>query len=215
MDFGLAFTFPFQDEKWIGKILIAAVISIIPIIGLIAVLGWSIEIGRRVIQGEKHPLPDWGDFMGLLTLGFKGFLVALIFSIPVLVLSVPIIGISVFAGSGSDDVLVTIVGLLVFCASCLILLYSIVLVITIPAAFGRLAATDSIAETLNVRELWNVVNSAPGAYLIVVLGYIVAGFIGGLGAIFCGVGLFVTMAYALAVEGHLFGQAYVEGTSEA
>lgn len=37
MDLGLAFTFPFQDENWLQKILIAGLIMLIPFLGWLAV----------------------------------------------------------------------------------------------------------------------------------------------------------------------------------
>ena len=60
-----------------------------------------------------------------------------------------------------------------------------------------------------------MIRSAPGAYLIVLLGYLVASFIASLGIIVCVIGMFVTGAYAAAVSGHLFGQAYRVSTAEA
>jgi hypothetical protein len=98
---------------------------------------------------------------------------------------------------------------------CLTFSYAIALLFALPASYGRLAATDGLGESLNVKALWTIVSNAPSAYLIVLLGYIVAGFIASLGSILCLVGVFLTTAYSLAVEGHLLGQAYLEGTREA
>jgi hypothetical protein len=215
MDFGLAFSFPFQDEKWIEKIVIAALLSIIPIIGWIAVLGWSIEVGRRVINGDQEVLPAWTDFGGLLTLGFKGFVASLIFSIPLMLVWLPFGFISAIVGSADGDAAAAIISFISFCFICLTFVYSIALLFFIPASFGRLAATDGLGEALNVGKLWNLIQRAPSAYLLVLLGYIVAGFIASLGGILCFVGAFLTTAYALAVEGHLLGQAYQEGAAEA
>ena len=215
MDFGLAFSFPFQDEKWIEKIVVAALISLIPIVGWFALLGWSIEIGRRVINGDEEVLPDWNDFGGLLTLGFKGGLAALVFSIPLIVVWFPL-GIFLGLVSTADlDAAETLITLVSFCVICLTFTYSIALLLALPASYGRLAATDGLGDSLNVREIWTIVSNAPGAYLIVLLGYFVAGFIASLGSILCLVGIFLTTAYALAVEGHLLGQAYLEGTADA
>jgi len=215
MDFGLAFSFPFQDEKWIEKIVVAALISIIPIIGWFALLGWSIEIGRRVINGDKQVLADWSDFGGLLTLGFKAWVAALVFSIPLIIVWVPVGLFSGLIGSTDGDAAGAIISIVSFCMICLTFTYSIALLFFLPASYGRLAATDGLGESLNIRELWTIVRNAPSAYLIVLLGYIVAGFIASLGSILCLVGVFLTTAYSLAVEGHLLGQAYVEGTREA
>ena len=215
MDFGLAFSFPFQDEKWIEKIVIGAVISIIPIIGTFALLGWSIEIGRRVINGDEEVLPDWSDFGGLLTLGFKGGLAALVFSIPLIVVWFPLGIFSGLVSTADLDAAETLITLVSFCVICLTFTYSIALLLALPASYGRLAATDGLGDSLNVREIWTIVSNAPGAYLMVLLGYFVAGFIASLGIILCLVGIFLTTAYALAVEGHLLGQAYLEGTADA
>jgi hypothetical protein len=215
MDFGLAFSFPFQDEKWIEKIVIAAVISIIPIIGWFALLGWSIEIGRRVINGDKEVLADWSDFGGLLTLGFKAWLAALVFSIPLIIVWIPVGLFSGLIGSTDGDAAGAIISLVSFCMICLTFTYSVALLFAIPVSYGRLAATDGeIGEALNFRELWNIVSNAPSAYLIVLLGYLVASFIASLGTILCVIGVFLTTAYSLAVEGHLLGQAYKEGTAK-
>ena len=215
MDFGLAFSFPFQDEKWIEKIVIAAVISIIPIIGWFALLGWSIEIGRRVINGDDEVLADWSDFGGLLTLGFKAWVAALVFSIPLILVWIPVVIFTGVIGSADGDAAGAIITLVSFCMICLTFTYTIALLFALPASYGRLAATDGLADSLNFRELWNIVSNAPSAYLIVLLGYFVAGFIASLGTILCFVGIFLTTAYSLAVEGHLLGQAYKEGTAKA
>jgi hypothetical protein len=210
MDFGLAFSFPFQDEEWIKKLLIAAVMVLIPIVGWLAVFGWSLEITRRVISGAEVPLPPWTDFGGFLTLGLKAFVVGLIFSIPSFILAVP-------AGLASAvidaDELMAVGTIITFCFSCLIILYSIVIAFALPASLGRLAATDSLGEALNVAKLWGMIRAAPSGYLIVILGYIATGIVAPLGAIACGIGLFITIAYSLVVEGHLYGQAYKEATA--
>ncbi len=215
MDFGLAFSFPFQDEKWIEKIVIAAVISVIPIVGWFALLGWSIEIGRRVINGDEEVLPDWSDFGGLLALGFKAWIAALVFSIPLIIVWIPVVIFSAIAGSADGDAAAVIVSIVSLCVIGLTFIYSIALLLALPASYGRLAATDGLGDSLNVREIWTIVSNAPGAYLVVLLGYFVAGFIASLGSIACLVGVFLTTAYSLAVEGHLLGQAYLEGTADA
>jgi len=212
MDFAQAFSFPFQDKEWIKKIVVTALISLIPILGGIAVLGWSLEVARRLIRGEAPVLPDWSNFGGLLSLGIKGFVVSLVLSIPLIVLYLPASLLSAFADSEQMATLLSIVSI---CTGCLGLLYAIAFMFVLPAAYGQLAATDSLAEAFNVRKLVSLIRNAPAAYLIVVLGLLVAGIIAPLGVILCVIGVFFTFAYTLAVEGHLFGQAYLEGSKAA
>jgi uncharacterized membrane protein len=63
MDFGLAFSYPFQDQDWLKKLGIAGLLMIIPVFGWLVVAGWAIEITRRVIRHDMPLLlPDWNDF---------------------------------------------------------------------------------------------------------------------------------------------------------
>ena len=75
MEFGKSFTYVFEDDDWIVKILLAAVIAFIPIIGPLAVAGWGVEITKRAIRKDPEQLPDWGDFVNYL---IKGLVVILI-----------------------------------------------------------------------------------------------------------------------------------------
>ena len=211
MDFGLAFSFPFQDEEWIKKVAIAGVLVLIPIVGWFAVLGWSLEVSKRVIAGDKETLPAWTDFGGFMSLGLKAVVVLLIFLIPIFVIVLPTSFASTLVDSADLETIVTVV---IICVSCIVVFYAIVLAFVVPASFGRLAATGSIGEALNVGKLWGMIRAAPSAYLIAILGYIAAGFVGGLGTFACGIGLLLTLAYSLAVEGHLNGQAYQEAVAQ-
>ena len=75
MDFGKAFSYVFDDEDWIKKIGIGALLSLIPIVGWFVILGWGVEITKRVINKNPEILPDWSDFGGYLTRGFLAFVV--------------------------------------------------------------------------------------------------------------------------------------------
>jgi len=211
MDFGLAFSFPFQDQQWVKKILITAVLILVPIIGWIAVLGWSLEVARRVIRRHPEPLPDWSEFGALLGLGFKGFLIGIVLSIPAWVISLPSVALSAFAQDSQD--LQTIVTIVSLCTSCVSILYSIVLAFAAPAAYGELAATDQIGSALNPARLWQLVRAAPVPYLIAILGTLVGSIVASLGVIACVVGVFFTFAYYAALAGHLYGQAYLQASA--
>lgn len=211
MDFALAFSFPFQDEEWIKKIAIGAVLCL-TVIGIIPVFGWSLMVTKRVITGESPTLPDWSDFGGAIMLAIKGIVVAFVLSLPILIVVVPVSLASTLITDG--ETVTTILAVVNVCMSCVVLLYSILLAFAVPAAYGRLAATESIGAALNIGKLVAMLRAAPSAYLIAVLGLIVAGFVSSLGVILCVVGVFATTAYALAVEGHLYGQAYKEAAAQ-
>ncbi|HEX9597358.1 MAG TPA: DUF4013 domain-containing protein [Anaerolineales bacterium] len=215
MDFGLAFSFPFQDEKWVTKLLIAAGLSLIPVIGQIVVLGWSLEITRRVIQGNPEPLPDWSDFGGYLMLGLKGLVVGFVLSLPMILFGILYgVGTGVVASAMDPDAGATVASLLSICFACFAFLYGLVIAVGAPAAMGILAATDQIGAALSPGSILAHFRAAVGPYIIAILGvWVVFGIVGPLGIIACGIGLFVTQAYAFVVSGHLYGQAYNAATA--
>jgi hypothetical protein len=44
MDVGRAFAFTFEDQDWLKKIAVVAIISLIPVIGQLWLLGWSSKL---------------------------------------------------------------------------------------------------------------------------------------------------------------------------
>jgi hypothetical protein len=216
MDFGKAFSYQFEDQDWIKKILIAAVIPLIPIIGSLIVAGWGVEITKRVIHREPVPLTDWTDFGGYLGKGFKMVVIAIVYALPLIIVGIcPSVLLTVPASTdGSNDTLMYVAYAATACFGLIFFLYSILLAFMIPAALGRFADTDQMGAALKFREVFALVKAAPMAYLMVILGTIVSSFIGSLGAIACGVGALATTAYASSINAHLQGQAYLEATSQ-
>lgn len=205
MDFGLAFSFPFQDEEWIKKILLTGVIILIPVVGQIAVMGWALTITRRIIRNDPEPLPDWSDFGGYLGLGFKAFVIVTVFVLPIIILTTPA---SLMTGFIEDDTMMTIFSVVTMLCGCISLIYGLAMGFILPAALGRLAATDELKSAFQLGAVFAIVKAQPGAYLMVMLGGLLASLISSLGTIACGIGVLATAAYAQAIYGHLWGQAY-------
>jgi hypothetical protein len=129
-----------------------------------------------------------------------------VYAIPLIIFYVPIIVLTTMAGqSDTIDTVITIAGL---CCGGLMLLYGLLLLVVLPAAMGNYLATDLMGAAFRFGEVFGLLRAAPGAYLMVLLGGLVAGFIGSLGSIACLIGVLATAAYASAVMGHLYGQAY-------
>lgn len=213
MNFGQAFTYVFEDPDWAKKVLIPALIAIIPIVGQIFLIGWMLDIVRRVIARNPRPLPEL-DFGRQFMEGLKGMVISLVYALPIFILEIPI-----FITTGSvnnqnfdPNTAGPLVGIVSLCCGGLILLYALVLAVMLPAALGNFAAKGNLGAAFRFGEIFGLVRAAPGAYLMVLLGSIVAGFIAGIGTIACVIGVFATLAYAQAVMGHLYGQAYNEAT---
>ena len=206
MDFGKAFSFVFEDEDWIKKIVVGGLISLIPVIGAFLVLGWGVEVIKRVIRDDAEILPDWSDFGGYLARGFMVFLVAFVYMLPVILLqvcsSLP------FLYESADDTLITIFTIVTVCFGCLTTLYSIAAYLFLPAAIANYADTDDISAAFKLGEIFKMVRDNIGTYAMVLLGGIVAGLVASLGTIACVIGVLFTSVYSFAINGHLWGQAY-------
>jgi hypothetical protein len=215
MDFGLSFSYVFKDTDWFKKILIISLITLIPLIGSFVLIGWLMEISRRVATGDRNPLLPDLDFGKQLGDGFKAFVAFAIYSLPIFVIYLPLIIISAIAGAtGMDaDTTAAILGILSACTVILVILYSLFLAFVTPAIYTRIAIEGSIGAGLKVREIFSIVKSAFGSFLLCIVGSILAGaIIAPLGSIACGIGALLTTAYAMAVMGHLYGQAYAQAT---
>jgi hypothetical protein len=208
MDFGQAFTFVFDDEDWIKKIGLGGLLSLIPIIGWLIVLGWGVEITKRVINKDPEILPDWSDFGGYLMRGFLVFLVVFVYMLPVTIFSGCSGGLTALADSYGEDAIITAAWAITSCISCVIFLYSIATYLILPAAIGKYAITDELGEAFKLNEIFSMVRENLGTYGMVLLGGLVASLVSGLGVIACVIGVLFTMVYAMAINGHLWGQAY-------
>lgn len=209
MEFGKAFTYIFDDDDWVMKTIIAALVSLIPIIGQITVMGWGLEVTRRVIRNDPNPLPDWSDFGGHIVRGIIAWVIGFVYALPLIILyACPII---IIAMAENDDTLMTLGWL---CFSCLTLLYVVLLMFVLPAAMGNYAAKDELGAAFRFGEVFGLVRAAPGAYLLTILGALIAGFIAPLGLILCFIGVLWTQVYAILINSHLWGQAYNQARVE-
>jgi len=211
MEFGRAFSYVFEDSDWFKKVALAALVSLIPIIGQIFLIGWALEITRRVIKNESILLPDL-DFGENLGLGFKAFVVGLVYAIPIFILMIPNFLAPLMIEVMGEDAGGVIAIIFSVCGGILVFIYSLLMAFMLPAAYGRVADTGNLADGLKVGEVFKLVKKAPTAYLIVLVGSILAGLVGQLGVIACGIGVLLTYTYSMAIMGHFWGQAYNEAT---
>jgi len=213
MNIGKAFTFPFDDPDWTKKIIIPALFALIPIVGQIFVLGWALEVTRRVIQRQSSLLPEL-QFGEQLMDGLKAFVIGLVYALPVMIIAIPLgIVTSTAAASGMDaDMGGVLISIASVCCYGIIFVYSILMALVLPAAYTQFAATGNLGAAFRFKDVIGLVRSAPGPYLMVFVGSLLTGMIAGLGSILCLVGVVLTYTYAMAVNGHLYGQAYNEAT---
>jgi len=215
MDFGKAFTFVFDDPDWLKKVAVNALIGLIPFVGQIYLLGWGLEVARRIATRSGPPLPDV-DFGTYLGHGFKAFVVTLVYTVPIFVITIPMVVVAVVAeNAGIDRDVANIILLIVnLGGGLLILVYSLVMGLLLPAAMTRAVVFGSIRDGLQFGEVIGLVRAAPVAYLLTLVGTLLAGTLASLvGSLACGVGIIFTLAYQQVVTGHFYGQAYLQGSA--
>jgi hypothetical protein len=211
MDIGKSFAFVFEDTEWARKVVIGALISLIPVIGQMAALGYMITVGRNVIRRNPQPLPEWDDFGQFLVDGFYTFVIGLIYSLPIIILLcifvLPLMAVSGGFSQNGD------MGPLGIAAWCCFAFFSVIYGVVIgwffvPVALARYADTGDLAASLRIAEIWEMGRANPGVFLVALLVYLAASLVAGVGIIACGIGVLFTQFYAYLVIGHIYGQAY-------
>ncbi|MDQ6719454.1 MAG: DUF4013 domain-containing protein [Candidatus Dormibacteraeota bacterium] len=196
-----AFTWPFRDPEWLPKLLIIALILVIPIVGAINGIGWMLASLDRLRAGEERLAPANLTHLGR---GIRLFAVELVYAIAIvaaaLVVFIPAIALAVRQGQGSANapLISTAIFLNVLGFSVLTLL-SLAWTFALPAV---VLATDSggVGGGIRVGAVIRRSRMNPSHTLIAGLMLIAASFVGSLGTIVCGVGVFVTSAFALAMQ---------------
>jgi hypothetical protein len=141
--------------------------------------------------------------------GFKATIVSIVYGLPMLIFYIPLLIISGLAANSNDNTAI-IIALGSTCFGLLMMVYGIAMAYFLPAAYARTAVEDSIGAGLNFREVFRLVRKVPMTYLLVLVVVLASSFISSLGSIACGIGIFITVPYATAILGNLYGQAYLD-----
>ncbi|MBC7222762.1 MAG: DUF4013 domain-containing protein [Anaerolineae bacterium] len=208
MDVGKSFTFMFEDKDWLVKILVGGVFGLLSmiLIGLPFVMGYLLEVIRRVARDDPQPLPDWDNLGEKFVQGLVLMVILAIWLVPVWIVLCGQLAITLPLGDNPDyEGLVAAVSI---CGSCLTILWSLVVAIFTPAIFTRYAVTGQFGSGFQFGEIWRFTTRNIVNILIAVVLSWVAGLLASFGVILCFVGVFLTWFWSVLVEAHLFGQVY-------
>jgi len=206
MEIGKAFTYVFDDENWITKILIGGILGIIPIVNC-AVFGYMVETIRNVTQGMERPLPEWSEFGEKFVKGLMAFIIVLIYGIPLFLLSgcFSAARLAVVGVGGNQEALLTLMSIV---QGCLALPYGLVIGFLSPAILLRYAVAGEFTSAFRFGELFGLITGNLGNYIIALILTWVASAIAGFGLIACVVGVLFTGFWANLVMAHLYGQLH-------
>jgi len=201
----------------------------VPILNF-ALVGWMVEIAKRVMDHELEELPGWDNFgkkfMGGLYYTVAGF----IYALPVVLVSCVMFAISfgstyALSQQNSSENFGTAMmaggGIVAFCLACLMILYGLVLSVLMPALLVHYAKEDNFGAMFKLGVVYGKVRENAGtffmAWLVALVFSFVAGLaLGGAGSILSLIpcigwiaALLISMLaapYISAVYSHLFGQ---------
>jgi hypothetical protein len=213
MDIGKAFSFVFEDEDWVIKILLGAVILLVPIFGQLALIGYGIAIIRNVKAGESRPLPTWDNWGNYFMDGLMFWVVEMVYAIPIFILICPIIAVGllpVLSGESEElaIALSSISGIAILGISCLIILYSILLALLRPALRIHYAETGEIGACLRLGDIFRLLfDNLGNIILIQILVWAVSMIVlSVVGTLTLGLLVLPVSFWIAALSSHLYGQ---------
>jgi hypothetical protein len=226
MDIGKSFSYVFEDNEWLTKLGIGALVTIVPILNF-AWFGYGIDIIRNVVRGDPRPLPSWDNFGEKFMDGLFIAIASLIYTLPASVILV--VGIVLWfvpvsvSGENTDlqGILAGVGGIVFVGIICLCVLYFLAYSFFYPAMLIHYSRNSTFGALFQVREIIRLATRNLGQYatawLVAIAAGLVAGFIAGivsgaLSFIFC-----VGWILSLVVSGlagvwigtilhHLYGQ---------
>lgn len=210
MDVGRAFGYVFEDQRWLSKVAIGGLVSAVPILNF-AALGYMLKVAENVARGSATPLPEWNEFGDHFMRGLYAVVISLVYFIPYILLVIVFSCITAAAGgSGNSNSAQAAAGLL----SCLLvpvyLIVAFACALFAYAGMARYVATNTLSEAFKFGDVFAMVRNRPGAWGMLLLVIILAGIVGGLGIIACGIGVIFTAFYSYLVMGHALGQTIVQ-----
>jgi len=239
-----AFVFPFQSKDWLSRFVIGVVLlfagMIIPVIPVVFVYGYMIEVMRQSIQSEALVLPEWTNWGRLFKDGLRSLAVILVFLGPAIVIFLlgiliyftTVVGSIALTPDPSSNsalegyaVLLMMGGMGVFFLSMFVSWFLLFAgAVPLPAAIAHFTARDKLSAAFHVREWTAIIRAdklgyfiawvaALGLMSLIYLGFMLMYFT----FIFCFVAYFIAIPvgfYMMLVSTVIFGQFYREGASK-
>jgi hypothetical protein len=196
-----AFVWPVRDPEWAVKLLLVALISLIPIVGQINNIGWMLATLDRLRAGEERLAPA---NLNYIVRGARVFVVELIYACAIVIIGfafyIPGLALALHQNNGNGNggliVLALLLNLITFG---FVTLGSLGLTFALPTLILTVDR-EGIGAGLRVDKIVRRCLANPTDTLVAGLMLIASGFVAGLGVIGCGIGIFFTAAYAVAMN---------------
>jgi hypothetical protein len=169
-NFGETLTYMFKDPKWVGKVVVGALLGIIPIANLV-VVGYALRVIDNVRSNTEPPLPEWGgDFGKLWVSGLVLAVIGFLYGIPVWILSAIASAASGSSRSGGVTVVAVLVGLIAF-------VFAILLFFWIQGAIINYAIKSNFGAAFEFGAIWDMIKRNAGRMVMTVVFVVVVSII--------------------------------------
>jgi hypothetical protein len=212
-DFVKPFTYVFEDPRWLNKIGIGALFYLagFVIVGWFFLFGYCAQLARNVAAGMANPLPEWDELGEYFGEGLRLFGVMICYMLPLIILlgifMVPII-MTAATVHDENEAIGAIMSGMTGCVWFLFALAGMVMTFFVPASLLMVVAEKRFSAAFELGKIWSFITANIGNYLLAIVVYLIARFLGGFGIILCCVGVLFTGFWALLVTTHGFGQVW-------
>ncbi|MCU0498820.1 MAG: DUF4013 domain-containing protein [Anaerolineae bacterium] len=212
MDFGLALSFVFQDQRWTEKavgIVLLTFAGIVPLFGLVAwaiLFGYMIALVRNVMRREPYPLPAWTDLDRKFSEGGRILVAVLVYNLPLLFLGICVFSAPGLIGGNTPESVATATLIALCCSVPLMLIYSALAWPTLAIAVIDFIVTPGGKRLYDFGAMWaKVPENFPSVGQWILMVTLLNGILGILVAIPC-IGWLLAALFAIPTHGHLLGQ---------
>jgi hypothetical protein len=209
-DFAKPFTYVFEDPQWLQKVALGGLFYLagIFIVGWFFVLGYCARVARNVVAGIDRPLPEWEDLGTFFNEGLRLFGVVLCYILPLFILA---FGVMIPAGilSGVDNDAANVIGSLMSGGiACLFVPLTLLVTFFMPASLLFVAMEQRFGAAWEYKRIWPFLKANIGNYVLAIVVYLIARFLGGFGIMLLCIGVVFTAFWSFLITTHAFAQVY-------
>ncbi len=210
MDIESAVKFPTEDENWVVKVLIGGIISLIPIVDLLAT-GFCLKVMKETIN-RTPKMPEWGDWGELFVKGLIGAIISFIYLlIPVIVIAAMTGGAVFSMGMRSGMPFPMMISAMVIGG-----LLAVLFGFFVPMALAMYVSDGSMSDAFRIKEVVSRIKSVLGeyitAYIVIILLSVLLLLISGIPIIGWLIATFGSF-YVGVVAAHMFGEVYTSSVA--
>ena len=178
------------------------------IIGAFFLYGYLARLVRNVIAGVANPLPEWDDLGEYFSEGLRLFCVALVYTLPLIVLIMVFMIPSIIAQSADNDSLRDIGGGMAACIWCLIFPLSLAMSLWLPGAMMFAVVERRFGAAFEFGQIAGFIKANIGNYLLAFVVWLVVRMVVPFGMILLCVGIVFTSFWSLVVAAYAFATVW-------